>query len=104
MRHSKNERMELAREYAERAKALMLEIKEHVQVICAAAQNNPTQENESLHQHAIQVAQWAERTMQEAARHADAGRYVGAAKCCDVLRNYAMAVSFDARKVNGETK
>lgn len=104
MRHNKKERMELARKYAERAKALVLEIKKNVQVICAAAKNNPTQENESLYQPAVQVAQWAEQVVQEAARHADAGRYTGAAKCCDVLRNYAMAVSFDARKVNGETK
>lgn len=104
MRHSKNERMELAREFAECAKALVIEIKEHVQVICAAAKSNPTQKNESLYQLAIRRAQWAEQTMQEADRHADAGRYVGVAKCCDVLRNYAMAVSFDARKVNEETK
>lgn len=104
MTHSKKERMELAREYAESAKALVLEIKEHVQVICAAAKNNPTQENESLHQHAIQVAQWAERAMQEATRHADAGRYTGASKCCDVLRSHVITASFYARKVNGETK
>ena len=101
---TKKERMELALEYAERAKALVLEIKEHVQVICAATKSNPTLKNELLHQQAIQIAQWAEWTMQEAARHADAGRYTGASKCCDVLRNHIMTVSFYARKVNEETK